>query len=58
MIKHDFTTWAYQQWEENCEEHDAYGECNITFDEYRTIYASYLRDEYIKEKNAQRQLEE
>ena len=53
-MEHNFTEWAYQLWEENCEEHESFNEKHITFEDYCRKNKQFLHDEYIKEKDKER----
>ena len=51
---HDYSIWAYQRWEQCCEEREAFGEECLSLDEYLYKYKEYLHIEYIKDKDTER----
>ncbi len=53
-MEHNYTEWAYQLWEQNCEEHESFNEDHVTFEEYCRNNKQYLHDEYIKHKDKER----
>jgi len=53
-IMHDYSIWAYQRWEQCCEEREAFGEECLSLDEYLYKYKEYLHIEYIKDKDTER----
>jgi len=53
-IEHDYTSWCYNRYERCCEEREAYGEIHMSFEDYVFEYKKYLHDEYIKEKELER----
>jgi len=53
-ILHDFSAWAEHQWVDNCTERDMYGDKHLSFREYFNKNKKFLHDEYIKNKNEER----
>lgn len=43
-----FRSWVYQQWLDNCDEHDRYNEPKNTFKEYWMLHATFLKIQYRK----------
>jgi len=53
-MEHNFTDWTYQKWEENCEEREGFGEEHLSLDEYTSEFGKFLHDEYVKDKDKER----
>ena len=53
-MEHNFTNWTYQKWEENCEEREGFGEEHLSLDEYTSEFGKFLHDEYVKDKDKER----
>ena len=53
-VNHNFSVWAKHQWAINCDEREAYGNTHLTFEEYCKQNTKYLHDEYIKDKDDER----
>lgn len=50
MNEKEFELWAYDKWEEECEDHWIYGEKPISFNKYVKENEEKLRDEFSKIK--------
>lgn len=44
-----FRRWVREIWEDNCLEHEAYGEPQFTVQEYWAKYKYWLKDKYRRE---------
>jgi hypothetical protein len=44
----DFENWAYDRWEEECEDHWIFGEKPLSFSQYLKENEKYLKEEYLK----------
>lgn len=48
MNEKEFELWAYDRWEEECEDHWIYGERIPSFSQYVKDNEKYLKEEYHK----------
>jgi len=53
-IVHNFNTWVYSMWEDNCSEREAYNQQHLTLKEYSNKNKTFLHDEYIFQKEKER----
>ena len=49
-MEHNFSSWVYHQWVNNCEEREAYGDKHLLYNEYCNKNQKFLHDEYIKDR--------
>lgn len=51
MKKTAFRLWLQKIWQENCEEHQTYGEPVLSIDEYFAKYKYWLKREFRYQSN-------